>query len=370
MSTNCTAGRAPVNGGALPGPILARLVEELFERVDFSKDSIDGLRETVRDQHVALDACRRERNSLEATLISVARQRDAAIHVAEVNARSGGMYAAEAQRGERHLRIAEAAIVDLSKAIGRAYLCATGLGSIHDVSTVLGPYVPEGVALARATDSETLKDALAAVVLIAQDAPHGIADGHFERIITVAEKHLPRDDADEAPAPSSLPPGFVEIDPASLPPEVREAVIARAGPDARFYEVDASEVPGDVFRAIYGIGRQPEPEIDPTPEVEPEPFFTEEENFILEAAEQQGFHCVDHAGLYTASAATVIRMVRAAREQGRRDVTAGVQALTRARNTLSQARGESPTDVLSPARDRAIGLTIEAIDAAVEGLMK
>lgn len=96
---------------------------------------------------------------------------------------------------------------------------------------------------------ESLGRTLAHVADIADEAP--------------AEKHPDLNDQRKATLDAiaaDLPPGFIEIDPATLPSAVVEQIRARTGPDAKFYEVDASEVPTDLFRTIYGIAPKPTPE--------------------------------------------------------------------------------------------------------------
>ncbi|WP_311276142.1 hypothetical protein [Methylobacterium sp. WCS2018Hpa-22] len=68
-----------------------RVISELYERVDFQKESIDGLRETLHE---------------------VMRDRDSWRGVAEWNGRVSGNYAAEAQRAERAIRSCESALME------------------------------------------------------------------------------------------------------------------------------------------------------------------------------------------------------------------------------------------------------------------
>lgn len=294
MNAHCNAGRAPVNGGALPGPILARLVEELFERVDFQKDSIDGLRETVHDRHVALDACRRERDSLEGALIHAARERDAAIHVAEVNARSGGVFAEK--YGESLAEIEE-----LRGVIGGAYVLATGVGSIHDIATTLAPYVP---------------------------APPPPADPRLDPAAVAGV------DVQAEGVAYSLPPGFVLVG-EMLPPGRYEG---REHPGG-FFEIDPAALPRDVFRSIFGLDRQPDELPDPATaqrqlgeigavmgsaaEPAPVPALSEDDRFILDAALMHGFTPGGVCGeVFSATETQVVALVKFARKQGRQDAAA------------------------------------------------
>lgn len=312
MNAHCNAGREPVNGEALPARIMNRIVVDLFDRVDFQKDSIDGLRETVHDRHVALDACRRERDSLEGALIHVARERDAAIHVAEVNARSGGVFAEK--YGEALVEIDE-----LRGIIGGAYVLATGVGSIHDIATTLAPYVP---ATPPPADPRLDPAAVAGVDVQAEGVAY------------------------------SLPPGFVLVG-EMLPPGRYEG---REHPGG-FFEIDPAALPRDVFRSIFGLDRPTDPV------AETYAGLPESDLFILEAAEQHGFHLADEAGLYTATAASVIALVKAAREQGVKDCAPLAGALGRAKMVLRSIASGTPSPEI-------VGKTIKLIDDALDGLTK
>lgn len=373
------------NGETAPSPLM-RVVADLYQRIDHQKESIDGLREALGDMGAYADAVAAERPKLFAQIDRLIVDRDAALARVDMLARSGHSWASGCDR-------AETALARVQAAANRAFVIAsTGVGSIHDIATILGEVVPEGVPLAEAWDGE-VKRRFASWTAGRDD---GIAVGN------------------------GLPRGFISIDAADLPARLVEKVAAQHAAGASFAEIDAADLPRDVFRRIFGLDRKPAPEpakvpdcfgegcteecnrqgcareraearnattVDcegqcgapdceregcaqersfPEPEQpKPELRFTEAEFFMIEAAEQHGFHRVDDAGLYTASEAAIVALVKAAREQGERDllkvVTPIATAAARAKVLLNSISHGTPTP-------ETVGKTIKLIDDALDGL--
>lgn len=391
MSKKCKRGASCAANGEGASPLLMRVAGELYERVDFQTDTINGLRDDLR--HVMGDRDRLARANDLLTQSAHGLNADRANLFAQIDA-----------------------LIEQRNAADRA-----------------GQAFAEkfGKSLAEIDD---LKNALAAIYLIGSAALHGSADGHIEQIVTLAESFAPIDEKPEAaPAwevePRPLPPGFVAIDPAGLPARLAERIAAR-GPNAEgFVEVTADELPRSVFRMIFGLDR-PEPafgveincfgegcstecndkgcareraEAEDRAE-EPacrdeachpdgaeacqrrdcahkraeaaathgETRFTEAELFMLEAAVQHGFHQVDEAGLYTASEGAIVKLVTAARKQGEMDLvkvmTPVATAAARAKVILRTTLDDKPEDLRKSSRKDVIERTIKLIDNALAGL--
>ena len=351
MSKKCKRGASCAATGEATSPLL-RVVGDLYERIDFQKDTIDGLRGERRQLVDGID-------DLNAALNAALDERDSALARVDMLARSGHSWAVGCEK-------AETALARVQAAANRAFVIAsTGVGSIQDIATALAPVIPEGLPLAEPKAgtigeiAETVREFLADLknrgsILTDADVstiipPFAIMPGVTlrERLTNDAAAIHALDEVADSIRGAGLPPGFISIDVADLPASLAEKIAAQHAAGKPFAEVDAADLPRDVFRRIFGLDRQPEPEPAKMPdcfgegctaecnrlgcareraeaEAGPAPHsvtdFTEAEHFMIEAAEQHGFQIInDEDGIYSATAEQIIALVKAARLQGRQD---------------------------------------------------